>query len=78
MPLDEFPPGENIEPGGQVVGTDEDGNQIIFTITAIRDGIAQMDGNHPLAGQTLVFEVEIQNIRDATTDELAAGRVGPA
>jgi FKBP-type peptidyl-prolyl cis-trans isomerase SlyD len=78
MPLDEFPPGENIEPGGQVVGTDEDGNQVMFTITGIRDGIAQLDGNHPFAGQTLVFEVEIQDIRDATADELATGRIKPA
>jgi len=78
MPLDDFPPGENIETGRQVVGTDENGNQVLFTITAIRNGIAQLDGNHPLAGQTLVFEVEIQEIRDATADELAAGRVNPA
>lgn len=78
MPLDEFPPGENIEPGGQVVGTDEDGTQVMFTITGIHDGVAQLDGNHPLAGQTLVFEVEIQDIREATTEELATGRIEPA
>jgi FKBP-type peptidyl-prolyl cis-trans isomerase SlyD len=50
----------------------------MFTITGIRDGIAQLDGNHPFAGQTLVFEVEIQDIRDAIADELATGRVKPA
>ncbi len=78
MPLDDFPPGEKIEPGGRVVGTDDEGNQVLFTVTGIQNGIAQLDGNHPLAGQTLVFEVEIQDIRDATADELAAGRVSPA
>ena len=75
MPLSEFPPGEAIRTGGQVLGHDEKGNEILFTVTDIRDGVAHLDGNHPLAGQTLVFEVEIQGIRDATVDELRAGKV---
>jgi FKBP-type peptidyl-prolyl cis-trans isomerase SlyD len=75
MPLSEFPAGETIMAGGQVLGHDENGREILFTVTEIREGIAHLDGNHPLAGQTLVFEVEIQGIRDATTDELHAGKV---
>lgn len=78
VPVNEFPPGEQIHAGGQVVGTDAEGNQVPFTITGIHDGMAHLDGNHPLAGQTLVFEVEIQGIRDATVEELASGRVDPA
>lgn len=74
MPLDQFPTGEKIETGGQIVGTSEDGKEILFTITDIKDGIAHLDGNHPLAGQTLIFEVEIQGIRDATTEELSSGK----
>lgn len=76
VPLSEFPAGEKIEPGGQVIGTNEAGREVLFTITDIRDDIAYLDGNHPLAGQTLVFEVEIQGIRDATPDELEAGKAG--
>ncbi len=75
IPLSDFPPGENIEKGGQVLGHDEDGKDILFTVTAIHDGIAHLDGNHPLAGQTLVFEVEIQGVRDATADEIRTGKV---
>lgn len=75
VPLSEFPPGENIAVGGRVVGTDEAGEQVTFVVTAIRDGVACLDGNHPLAGQALVFEVEIQGIRDATEAELRAGDV---
>jgi FKBP-type peptidyl-prolyl cis-trans isomerase SlyD len=78
VPVDEFPPGEQIRQGGQVVGSDADGNQVLFTITGIHDGVAQLDGNHPLAGQTLVFEVEIQGVRDATAEELANGQAAPA
>jgi FKBP-type peptidyl-prolyl cis-trans isomerase SlyD len=78
VPLDEFPPGEKIETGGQIVGTNEEGKEVLFTITDIQDGIAHLDGNHPLAGQTLVFEVEIQGIRDATPEEISAGKTGSA
>jgi FKBP-type peptidyl-prolyl cis-trans isomerase SlyD len=74
VPLEDFPPGESIESGGKVVGHGADGAEILFTVTAVQDGIAHLDGNHPLAGQTLVFEVEIQGIRDATPEELRAGR----
>ena len=75
VPLDEIPASENIEVGGRIVGTDQDGNEVTFAITAIEGGVASLDGNHPLAGQTLIFEVEIQAIRDATDDELRTGRV---
>jgi len=75
MPLSEFPAGETIESGGRVLGRDEQGREVLFTVTAVQDGVAYLDGNHPLAGQTLVFEVEIQGIRDATADELRTGRV---
>lgn len=71
--LSDFPTEETIVVGGQVTGTDENGEQVTFTVTEIRDGIAHLDGNHPLAGQALVFEVEIQNIRDATGEELRRG-----
>lgn len=74
IPLVELPPGDNVEVGGRLIGKDEEGNEITFAVTAIEDGIARLDGNHPLAGQSLVFEVEIQAIRDATAEEISAGR----
>lgn len=69
--LSEFPPDEIIVVGGNVTGTDDHGEQVTFAVTEIRDGVACLDGNHPLAGQALVFEVEIQGIRDATDEELS-------
>ena len=69
--LDDFPPGEDIRVGGRVTGHNDNGEPVDFLVTDIRDGIAHLDGNHPLAGQTLVFEVEVQAIRDATGEELA-------
>ncbi len=75
VPLREFPPGEHIEVGGSVVGKGEDGEEVRFVVTDIRDGVAHLDGNHPLAGQSLVFEVEIQAVRDATAEEISLGRI---
>ena len=74
VPLDELPPEDPIEVGSKITGTDEAGNEITFTVTAIENGIISLDGNHPLAGQSLIFEVEIQAIRDATSEEIREGR----
>ncbi|GMR06781.1 MAG: peptidylprolyl isomerase [Gammaproteobacteria bacterium] len=74
VPLSELPPGENIETGGKITGTDEQGNEMTFSVTEVKDGIACLDGNHPLAGQSLLFEVEIQGIRDATKEEIRTGK----
>ena len=78
IPLDELPPGDSVEVGGRLIGKDENGNEITFAVTTIEDGIASLDGNHPLAGQSLVFEVEIQGIRDATAEELREARASPS
>ena len=74
VPLSELPPGENIEAGGKITGRDEQGNEVTFAVTEIRGDIVHLDGNHPLAGQALLFEVEIQGIRDATEEEVRTGK----
>ena len=71
VPVESIPAGEDIAPGKILIGQDEDGNAVNFRITAIDDGIVKLDANHPLAGETLIFEVEIQAIRDATPAEVA-------
>jgi FKBP-type peptidyl-prolyl cis-trans isomerase SlyD len=73
-PLQEFPPGEHIEVGGNIVGHGENGEEVNFLVVDIRDGVAHLDGNHPLAGQSLVFEIEVQSVRKATAEEISSGR----
>jgi FKBP-type peptidyl-prolyl cis-trans isomerase SlyD len=68
--MDELPPGGAVEVGGTLTGQDEDGAEVTFTTTVIEGGIVSLDGNHLFAGQSLMFEVEIQGIRDATGEEL--------
>ncbi|HEY2733406.1 MAG TPA: peptidylprolyl isomerase [Polyangiales bacterium] len=49
-----------------------------FIVTAVRGDYATLDGNHPLAGQTLHFKVKIVSVRDATDEEKTHGHVhGP-
>ncbi len=45
----------------------------IFTVTAISDAEVTLDGNHPLAGVDLTFDVEITEVRLATDDEVEHG-----
>jgi len=47
-------------------------------VTAIEDGMVTVDGNHPLAGKDLFFEVSISEVRAATDEEIEHGHVhGP-
>jgi FKBP-type peptidyl-prolyl cis-trans isomerase SlyD len=48
---------------------------IIFTVLKVDDSEVLVDGNHPLAGMTLNFDVTIQSVRDATAAELEHGNV---
>jgi FKBP-type peptidyl-prolyl cis-trans isomerase SlyD len=47
----------------------------MLTVVSVTDAEVTVDGNHPLAGQTLHFDVEIVEVRDATAEELEHGHV---
>jgi len=64
-----------IELGAQIQAYDENGMQI-FTIVGISDTDVTLDGNHPLSGQKLHFDVEIIDMREATEDEIEFGLDG--
>jgi FKBP-type peptidyl-prolyl cis-trans isomerase SlyD len=55
-------------------GRTNSGEQI-FTITGIDGDRVTVDGNHPLAGVDLNFEVEVREVREATKEELDHGHV---
>ena len=48
---------------------------MLVTVTAVNDQEVTVDANHPLAGKRLTFDVEIQEVRAATEDELNHGHV---
>jgi FKBP-type peptidyl-prolyl cis-trans isomerase SlyD len=50
----------------------------VVTVTQLAGDLVTLDGNHPLAGQHLNFDVEIGEVRAATAEELSHGHVhGP-
>lgn len=56
--------------GDRVQRLDGAGNLRMFRITEIAGDNVQIDANHPLAGQDLVFEVHVLEARDATEEEI--------
>jgi len=63
---------ENMVPGAQFHAQTPQGTQVI-TIASVQDETVNIDANHPLAGQTLHFEVAVMDIREATEEEIAHG-----
>ncbi len=66
---------DELEPGMQFHASGPDGSTQIVTITAVEGDEVTVDGNHPLAGQRLTFEVKVVDVRDATEDEVAHGHI---
>lgn len=71
---DQFPEGMALEVGMNFTAETNMGPQPVV-ITAVDTDKVTVDGNHPLAGQTLTFDVEIAEVRDATAEELEHGHV---
>lgn len=71
---DQFPNVDELQVGMQFRAEGPQGDQII-TITAMEGDDVTIDGNHPLAGVTLNFEVEVIGVRDAESEELDHGHV---
>ena len=70
---------ENVPPqfrqiGAQVEMMNDEGDAKSFIVTKIENGKLTVDGNHPLAGKTARFSINIVSIRDATAEEIRNGR----
>jgi FKBP-type peptidyl-prolyl cis-trans isomerase SlyD len=65
---------ENIEVGMQFQSETDDG-PIMVTVVAIEEDMITVDGNHPLAGVHLNFDVKIREVREASAEELEHGHV---
>lgn len=65
---------DEIEVGMQFMAEAPWGQQPV-TVMAVNDDTVELDGNHPLAGQVLQFNVEVTEVRAATEDELTHGHV---
>jgi FKBP-type peptidyl-prolyl cis-trans isomerase SlyD len=69
---------EEIAVGAQYHAQGPDGQHLTVTVVSVSDEEIVVDGNHPLAGMHLNFDVTVVEIRDATKEELEHGHVhGP-
>lgn len=66
--------GNEVAEGAQFHAQTSQGLQVV-TVTKVQDGQVTIDGNHPMAGKTLTFDIDVREVRDATEDELAHGHV---
>jgi len=68
---------EKLESGMQFEAEGEDGVEVV-TISEVNDDGVTVDGNHPLAGVTLNFDIKVVDVREASAEELEHGHVhGP-
>ena len=74
VPRSAFEGVDDIEPGMQFQAQSPDGIQLVTVIDIDGDEVI-LDGNHPMAGITLHFDVEVTDIREATREELEHGHV---
>jgi FKBP-type peptidyl-prolyl cis-trans isomerase SlyD len=76
VPLTAFG-GQDVQPGMQFDAGSEE-QRFIVTVKEVGAEEVIIDGNHPLAGVELNFDIEIMDVREASEEELAHGHVhGP-
>jgi FKBP-type peptidyl-prolyl cis-trans isomerase SlpA len=62
MPPEAFPPELELSEGDLVSFTDDQGEEILGLIKAMGEEAIQVDFNHPLAGHTIFFDVEVLDV----------------
>ena len=59
--------------GAEVEMMNDQGDSRKFKVTQIENGKLTVDGNHPMAGKQIIFNIKVIGIRDATQDEVSNG-----
>ena len=72
LPSNMFSGIDKIDVGLEFHAETEHGLQVV-TVTKVEGDTVTIDGNHPLAGVDLTFDVEVAEIREATQEELEHG-----
>jgi FKBP-type peptidyl-prolyl cis-trans isomerase SlyD len=69
---------ENVPPEYRQIGAEaefrnENGEIMKFKVSHVDNGTVTLDGNHPFAGKTVRFSIEVKDIREPTAEELING-----
>ncbi|WXU00867.1 MAG: FKBP-type peptidyl-prolyl cis-trans isomerase SlyD [Catillopecten margaritatus gill symbiont] len=75
IPMEALQGVPDLKVGMELQSQDENGNPFIVVVKEIGSDVVTVDANHPLAGQTLHFDVSIENVREATKEELDHGHI---
>lgn len=77
VPRSAFPDGDDIT-SGMRFSAESDQGVLSVVVTEVNPETVTVDANHPLAGQELHFSVSVEEVRDATPEEVSHGHVhGP-
>lgn len=74
VPRSAFQGVDKVEPGMQFRAQSERG-PLLVTVVEAGDEQVKIDGNHPLAGKTLHFDVKVADVREASDEEKQVGSV---
>ncbi len=70
-----FDTAEEVKEGMEFAGETEDGEYHVFRVVSVKGEKVKVDGNHPLAGRKLNFQILVENVREATEEEMSHGHV---
>ena len=72
---EKFPKDLELKVGMKFQTQGADGEVLSAMIKEIKDDEVMLDGNHPLAGYVVHFNLEVLRVREATEDEILSGQV---
>lgn len=75
VPRQAFPADADLKEGLQFQATGPDQRPLMGSILEVGESEVTVDFNHPLAGETLHFSIEVVGIREATQEEKDHGHV---
>ncbi|MDY7025474.1 MAG: peptidylprolyl isomerase [Pseudomonadota bacterium] len=78
VPRSAFQGVDSIEVGQRFHSQDQNGNPHVVVVKSVTEETVVIDGNHPLAGETLTFDVTVEDVREATQDEIEHSHVHSA
>jgi FKBP-type peptidyl-prolyl cis-trans isomerase SlyD len=61
--------------GAEIEFQNDKGESRMFRVSRIDDGKLTVDGNHPFAGKVITYNIKVNEVRDATPDEITHGTV---
>lgn len=77
MPVEKFPQTIELKLGMKFQTQGPDGEVISVIVKEVKEDKVLVDGNHPLAGLNLLFDLKVVRVRQATADEIAKKEVIP-